>query len=126
MYEKSAIDAHEAEMKDKHIDCLVSDSGFVINPQWPCMGASPDSIISCKGCGRGALEVNCSSCHRDEAIAVVAVEDRKVSLALITNMHTNIWCNVSYLFATCSTVTSVCAPSHHQIKIRPRICKLRE
>ena len=64
MHEKSAIDAYKAEMKDKLIDCLVSDSGFVINPQWPCMGASPGSIISCKGSGRGVLEVNCSYCHR--------------------------------------------------------------
>ena len=48
-HETSAKAAYGAKTKEKHIGFLVNDSGFVINPQWPwpCLGASPDGVISC-------------------------------------------------------------------------------
>ena len=79
-HEKSAKAAYEAKMKEKHTDFRVNDSGLVINPLWPCFGASPDDVISCKCCGRGVLEIKCPYCHRDETIAVAAAEDKKFCL----------------------------------------------
>ena len=36
----------------------------MINPKWPHIGASPDSIISCTCHGVGVLEIKCPYCHR--------------------------------------------------------------
>ncbi len=41
------------ETEEKHTDFAVKDSGVVINPMWPFVGASPDGVVSCKCCGVG-------------------------------------------------------------------------
>ena len=78
-HEKSARDKYVKAQKSKHRNLRVQDSGLVINPLWPFIGATPDGILSCTCCGRGMLEIKCPYCHRGEDI-VVASKDRKFCL----------------------------------------------
>jgi len=48
------------------------DSGLVVNPQWPFIGACPDGVIECDCCGRGVLEIKCPYCHRDSSVLAAA------------------------------------------------------
>ena len=54
--------------KHSHIDLCIVESGLVINPKCPFIGASPDGIISCGCCKTGVLEINCPYSHRFKAI----------------------------------------------------------
>ena len=40
-------------------------AGLFIDPEKPYLGASPDSIVVCKCCGKRVLEVKCPMCVRD-------------------------------------------------------------
>jgi len=56
-HEKSARDQYVKAQKSKHTNFTVQDSGLVINPLWPFIGASRDGILSCTCCGRGTLSL---------------------------------------------------------------------
>jgi len=47
------------ENKNHHINVSMNNSGLVINPSFPYLGASPDGIINCDCCGKGCLEIKC-------------------------------------------------------------------
>lgn len=47
----------------------LENSGFVINPLFPYIGASPDGLSSCECCGKGCIEVKCPYKHRSSLIA---------------------------------------------------------
>ena len=47
---------------------MVILSGFIINPCWPYIGASPDGIIECSCCGKRSLEIKCPYSYRDKNI----------------------------------------------------------
>ena len=49
-HEKTARDQYKAIMQENHNDISVHDSGLVINPKWPHLGASPDGIVDCACC----------------------------------------------------------------------------
>ena len=42
-----------------HINLYITESGLVINPRWPFIGASPDGIVSCGCCETRILEIKC-------------------------------------------------------------------
>lgn len=63
----------------KHENLTVEQSGFVINPSFPEVGASPDGLTHCTCCGKGCLEVKCPSKHRDNTI-LQACEDKNFCL----------------------------------------------
>ena len=44
---------------------MITDSGLVINPKFPHLGASPDGLIACDCCGLGCLEIKCPYCSKD-------------------------------------------------------------
>ena len=46
-------------MQDHHDDFQVRASGFIINPELPWIGASPDGVVSCTCHGDGVLEIKC-------------------------------------------------------------------
>ena len=46
-HEKLTTDLYVKEMKQKYFDFQVVNSGFVIKPKWPYIGATPDGIVSC-------------------------------------------------------------------------------
>ena len=44
-------------VKGEHTNLSVCDSGLLINPNWPFIGATPDGIIFCECCGKSTLEL---------------------------------------------------------------------
>jgi len=56
-HEKQARDLYIKALMDHHDGFSVTDSGLVINTQWPYIGASPDGIVECKCHGKGVLEI---------------------------------------------------------------------
>ena len=58
-HEKTAIETYTNQQKPLHSGFSVCCSGFVIDPSYPHMGASPDGVVMCNCCGRGVLEVKC-------------------------------------------------------------------
>ena len=58
-HEKTARDAYFTSIAADHSDLTVSDSGLVIHPQYPHLGASPDGLVNCSCCGSGVIEVKC-------------------------------------------------------------------
>ncbi len=61
--EQAKID-YKNKLSNKHVDFSIAQSGFIISPSYPLMGASPDGIINCQCCGCGVLEIKCPySCH---------------------------------------------------------------
>lgn len=76
MHEKAARDCYEKRMKESHTNFSVTDSGFIINPQWPFIGATPDGIVSCTCCGEGVMEIKCPYCHKGQSIEV-SIQDTK-------------------------------------------------
>ena len=73
-HEKSARDFYKKTLQEKHDDFSVADSGLVLNPDWPFLGASPDGTVSCACCGKGVLEIKCPYCHRFDEVDKVATE----------------------------------------------------
>ena len=55
-------------MQDEHKDFKIKDSGFVINPEHPHLGASPDAISYCSCHGTGCVEIKCPYKARDSTI----------------------------------------------------------
>ncbi|KAJ8017633.1 hypothetical protein HOLleu_44819 [Holothuria leucospilota] len=64
-HEKKAREEYSAHMFFNHDNFTVEESGLVINPAFPHIGASPDGIINCNCCGRGVLEVKCPFCVKE-------------------------------------------------------------
>eukprot|EP00117_Sycon_ciliatum_P026092 scpid48939/ scgid21499/ Inhibitor of growth protein 1 len=68
---------HEDEARRQYIEShhldhrrfAVSDSGLVVNPEWPHLGASPDGRVSCQCCGDGILEIKCPFSCRSSDLA---------------------------------------------------------
>jgi len=58
----------------------MSDSGLVISPHWPFIGASPDGIVECNCCGRGVLEIKCPYSHRGEDLLSAVISDKQFCL----------------------------------------------
>ena len=63
-----------------HVDFKFSESGLVINPKWPYVGASPDWVISCHCCGKGLLEIECPYNHQNTDILDANSQDNKFCL----------------------------------------------
>ena len=65
-HEKQALSEYATFIKSSHHNAQIADSGLVINPEYPHLGASPDGVVSCACCGEGLVEVKCPYCVRDE------------------------------------------------------------
>ena len=57
--EKYALRKYMEDVSARHEQFLVEQCGLIINPEFPWMGASPDSMVSCKCCGLGTVEIKC-------------------------------------------------------------------
>ena len=82
-HEKQGQEMYLAVNKLKHHDLSVAESGLVINPQWPFIGASPDGIINCTCCGKGVLEIKCPYCHQGTDVQAVAIKDSRFCLKMV-------------------------------------------
>ena len=58
---------YEKVVSPQHEDFEVKDSGLVINPSYPHLGASPDGFVSCRCCGLGILEIKCPYCLKNQS-----------------------------------------------------------
>jgi len=56
---------------------VVSNSGLVVNPQWPFIRASPGGIVKCNCCGKGVLEIKCPYTHHGEKILSAVTSDKQ-------------------------------------------------
>ena len=75
-YEKVAREQYVKSQRPRHANILeVTDSGMVINPQWPFIAASPDGIIDCFCCRKGVLEIKCPYSHRNETVESAVSND---------------------------------------------------
>lgn len=79
-HEKAAKEMYRRINVTKHHNLQIVDSGLVINPQWPFIGASPDGIVDCSCCERGVLEIKCPYCHRESSVTTAVSEDPKFCL----------------------------------------------
>lgn len=55
--ESAARARYIAECSQTHANMIVNDSGLVIHPDWPQLGASPDGLLACDCCSVGVLEI---------------------------------------------------------------------
>ena len=55
------------EVKRKHKNLNLEETGLVLLKDFPYIGASPDGLISCLCCGRGVLEIKCPFSIIDQA-----------------------------------------------------------
>ena len=55
-----------------HSTLMVLDTGLVINPEYPHLGASPDGIVFCACCGK---ETKCPYCSHDKEVGTVATNN---------------------------------------------------
>ena len=116
-HEKQVREMYLAVNKLKHHDLSVTDSGLVINPEWPFIGASPDGFIDCTICGKGVIEIKCPYCHRGTDVQTAAVIDSGFCLKMVDGQvqldHTHSYyyqvqcllfvCNVEYAdFCVCT------------------------
>lgn len=58
-----------------HTNLKVEQCGFIINPLFPEVGASPDGLIHCTCCGKGCLEIKCTFKHRNNSILQACADD---------------------------------------------------
>ena len=54
-HEGTARARFQQEMSVFHDNFEIKDTGFVINPEFPHLGASPDGVVSCDCCGKFCL-----------------------------------------------------------------------
>ena len=124
-HEKAAREHYMELSRNSHDNIVVEECGFVINPCWPHLGASPDGIVHCLCCGQGVIEIKCSYCHNNEEIDAV-VDDPKSCLGrlpdgsvTLVKSHAYYYqvqmqifvCNVEYCdFVLCTFPTSSYCP----------------
>ena len=66
-HEHSARDCYKEFREKAHTHFPLLDSGLVLNPEWPFLGASPDGTVHCDCCGSGVVEIKCPYCHRHDS-----------------------------------------------------------
>eukprot|EP00117_Sycon_ciliatum_P019190 scpid45373/ scgid17476/ PHD finger protein ING1; Protein INHIBITOR OF GROWTH 1 len=67
-HEQKAIDNYSEHASATHQKVEVLPSGFVIHPDYPYLGATPDSLVQCSCCGNGVVEVKCPYGCRDSSL----------------------------------------------------------
>ncbi|XP_051814464.1 uncharacterized protein LOC127537003 [Acanthochromis polyacanthus] len=81
-HEDTARQVYLCNVGPKHINFRVQQCGFIINPSFAEVGASPDGLIDCSCCGKGSLEIKCPILYRNESIQQACKEDRQFCLSL--------------------------------------------
>ena len=78
-HEKDAKAAYISSCKSDHRDLRFSETGLVVNSDYPFLGASPDGEVACSCCGKGIIEIKCPFTCREKTFDE-AVEDRDFCL----------------------------------------------
>lgn len=74
-HEQQALTCYHQKMHS-HTNFRCETSGFVINPELPHIGATPDGIVHCDCCGDGVVEVKCPFCAHDSISLKECVDGR--------------------------------------------------
>ncbi|XP_021342823.1 uncharacterized protein LOC110443137 [Mizuhopecten yessoensis] len=79
-HEEECRRAYQHHQQKGHASFTCEDSGFVVKPAHPFLGASPDGIVSCQCCGKGTVEIKCPYKHRDITVQEAAIKDKDFCL----------------------------------------------
>ena len=63
--ENTAKEQYVSKMLATHKNFVCSQAGFVVNPLYPFLGATPDGFVYCDCCGYGVLEIKCPFSVKD-------------------------------------------------------------
>ena len=132
-HEKAACGHYKEIMQRNHHDVSVNESGLVINPLWPHLGATPDGVVTCTCCGKGVLEIKCPFCNHNEAVEAVATGSNSCLLTsqdgtlyldkrhmYYYQIQTQIFvCDVEYCDFCLCTFPTEGTPSIHHERIYP-------
>ena len=68
-HEKTAVQSLLCKLKeDGHENVCVENCGVFVSEEYPFIGASPDSIVSCECCGKQLVEVKCPFTKRNDIL----------------------------------------------------------
>uniref|UniRef100_A0A8P4G0Z6 YqaJ viral recombinase domain-containing protein n=1 Tax=Dicentrarchus labrax TaxID=13489 RepID=A0A8P4G0Z6_DICLA len=67
--EDTARELYRRKQELQYEDLKVEKCGFIVNPSFPELGASPDALVDCVCCGKGCVEIKCPHKHRDHTIS---------------------------------------------------------
>ena len=67
-HETIALKEYKLKQNKNHTDLCLSKGGFCVHHMYPFMGASPDSLVNCRCCGNGVVEVKCPYSCRDQSL----------------------------------------------------------
>ncbi|XP_062620989.1 uncharacterized protein LOC134282605 [Saccostrea cucullata] len=73
--ESVALQQYFFQYSKDHSKAQIMKSGLVISENYPFIGASPDSLISCQCCGNGIVEIKCSYTHQHNFIKDIAASN---------------------------------------------------
>ena len=122
-HEKTARELYFKRHKSMHEGLAITESGLVINPQWPFIAASPDGVLNCKCHEKSVLEIKCPYTHQNEGIEAAACNDSNFCLqehegtlcldrnhAYYYQVQTQMFvCNVTYCdFCVCTFPSGLC------------------
>ena len=135
-HEEIARDEYFAWADENHDSLTIRDSGLVINPAFPYLGAMPDGVITCDCCGVGLVEIKCPYKYKDvHPTALVALSDPgyclKESSGVVTLSQNHTYyhqiqaqmsiCDIDYCDFICWTTTTFFAKELQDSRI---ICHL--
>ncbi|KAG9260834.1 uncharacterized protein LOC125804596 [Astyanax mexicanus] len=81
-HEEEARQAYVKLTATQHENLNVEKCGFIINPSFPEVGASPDGFINCTCCGKGCLEIKCTFKYQNNFIMQACAGDSNFCLQL--------------------------------------------
>ena len=114
-------------MQEHHEEFDVTESGLVLNLDWPHLGASPDGVVNCACCGKGVVEVKCPYCRRFDDVQSIAAERQSCLVESDGSLHLDkahayyyqvqtqmFMCKVEYCdFCMCTFPKETSEPSMH-------------
>ena len=74
-HEEEAYNSYKNIMIQHHPDFQLAKSGLIISTEFPFIGVSPDGLVLCSCCGKGCVEIKCSSNQRDNYISEAVEND---------------------------------------------------
>ena len=97
-HEDIARKEYAQRMSKLHTDFEISDTGLIIEPLYPFMGASPDAVVTCTCCGHGVLEVKCPFSCKDKSFQTVANDNSNFFLYEDDNEELKLKTNHAYYY----------------------------
>ena len=68
-HESVAREKYKQLMKATHQNFEIVETGLLLNPSYPYLGASPDGVAMCDCCGEVCVEIKCPYCKRNDSLS---------------------------------------------------------